>query len=106
MPLSAFVTAMIALKKSILSSGKIEKIKQDIKDVLNEYDTMLLVTALPGCDDLFLHPADHQRRPSLGGKETVMRLQYAIRRLLKAICANLNGVILFIDDLQVSRVRS
>lgn len=35
------------------------------------------------------------------GKEAVMRLQYAIRRLLKVICSNLEGVVLFIDDLQV-----
>mmetsp|Transcript_23906 Transcript_23906/g.51720 ORF Transcript_23906/g.51720 Transcript_23906/m.51720 type:complete len:140 (+) Transcript_23906:668-1087(+) len=31
-----------------------------------------------------------------------MRLQYAIRRLLKVICTNLKGVVLFIDDLQWS----
>lgn len=40
----------------------------------------------------------------VGGKDTVMRLQYAIRRLLRAICKNLKGVVLFIDDLQWSDV--
>ncbi len=38
----------------------------------------------------------------LAGKESIAQMQYAIRRLLKIICSNLKGVILFIDDLQWS----
>ena len=38
----------------------------------------------------------------LAGKESISQLHYAIRRLLKIICSNLKGVILFIDDLQWS----
>ena len=41
------------------------------------------------------------RRVTVEGKEALSRLQYAIRRLLKVICTNLKGVVLFIDDLQV-----
>lgn len=35
------------------------------------------------------------------GKELITRQQFAIGRLLKIICTNLGGVVLFIDDLQV-----
>ena len=36
------------------------------------------------------------------GKEAILRLQYAIRRLLKIIGLAMKGIVLFIDDLQVS----
>jgi hypothetical protein len=41
------------------------------------------------------------RTLSLVGKEAIARLQYAIRGLLRIMCIHLNGVVLFIDDLQV-----
>ena len=46
-----------------------------------------------------------RRLPSLtlAGKESVSRVHYAVRRLLKIICSYLKGpVVLFIDDLQWS----
>lgn len=45
-----------------------------------------------------------KRIPSFGGKEAVQRLQYAICVMLKVICSNLKGLVLFIDDLQWSDV--
>ena len=38
----------------------------------------------------------------LVGKESISQMHYAVRRLLKIICSNLKGTILFIDDLQWS----
>ena len=38
---------------------------------------------------------------TLAGKESISRMHYAVRRLLKIICSHLKGVVvLFIDDLQ------
>ena len=44
----------------------------------------------------------HYETLSVVGKEAIARLQYAIRTLVKIICTHLKGVVLFIDDLQVS----
>ena len=44
------------------------------------------------------------RLQSFGGKEAVLRLQHAICVMLKTICSNLKGLVLFIDDLQWSDV--
>jgi len=38
------------------------------------------------------------------GKESISRVHYAIRRLLKVICSYLKGMVLFIDDLQWSDI--
>eukprot|EP00984_Skeletonema_dohrnii_P034984 scaffold34589_cov163-Skeletonema_dohrnii-CCMP3373.AAC.1 len=38
----------------------------------------------------------------LGGKESISRMHYAVRRLLKIVCSHFKGVVLFIDDLQWS----
>eukprot|EP00984_Skeletonema_dohrnii_P010831 scaffold4246_cov76-Skeletonema_dohrnii-CCMP3373.AAC.4 len=38
----------------------------------------------------------------LGGKESISRMHFAVRRLLKIICSQFKGVVLFIDDLQWS----
>eukprot|EP00984_Skeletonema_dohrnii_P006893 scaffold2461_cov78-Skeletonema_dohrnii-CCMP3373.AAC.1 len=38
----------------------------------------------------------------LAGKESISRIHYAVRRLLKIICSYLKAVVLFIDDLQWS----
>ena len=47
---------------------------------------------------------DVKRRVSLAlaGKESISRMHYAVRRLLKIVCSSLKGVVLFIDDLQWS----
>ncbi len=52
-----------------------------------------------------LRSASGARRSSLvlpAGKESISQMHYAIRRLLKIICSNLKGVILFIDNLHWS----
>ncbi|KAK1740440.1 putative AAA ATPase, partial [Skeletonema marinoi] len=38
----------------------------------------------------------------LGGKESISRMHFAVRRLLKIVCSHFKGVVLFIDDLQWS----
>lgn len=105
LPLSAFVDAMASLTSIIIDGDKGKKIQHDINDTFGEDDALLLVRALPGCEKLFtLHKDEigqHDDK-SLVGKEAISRLQYAIRKLLKIICTHLNGLVLFIDDLQVS----
>lgn len=104
LPLSAFVDAMASLTSIIIDGDKVEEIQHDINESFGEDDALLLVRALPGCEKLFTLRKDeigqHDDK-SLVGKEAISRLQYAIRRLLKIICTHLNGLVLFIDDLQV-----
>ena len=117
MPLSAFVTAMAQLTKIVISGDMIHNIQADINDTYNQEDSVLLIRALPGCEELFPLYNDllsddgesaemaskyQYRTLSLVGKEAIARLQYAIRGLLRIMCIHLNGVVLFIDDLQVS----
>ena len=117
MPLSAFVTAMTQLTKIVISGDMIHNIQADINDTYNQEDSVLLIRALPGCEELFPLYNDllsddgesaemaskyQYRTLSLVGKEAIARLQYAIRGLLRIMCIHLNGVVLFIDDLQVS----
>ena len=117
MPLSAFVTAMAQLTKIVISGDMIHNIQADINDTYNQEDSLLLIRALPGCEELFplyndllsddgesaeLASKYQYRTLSLVGKEAIARLQYAIRGLLRIMCIHLNGVVLFIDDLQVS----
>ena len=107
LPLSAFVDAMASLTSIITDEDKVKEIHGDINDTFGEDDALLLVRALPGCEKLFTvskDEVDHNPHDdkSLVGKEAISRLQYAIRRLLKIICTHLNGLVLFIDDLQVS----
>jgi len=116
MPLSAFVTAMAQLTKIVISGDMIHNIQADINDAYNQEDSVLLIRALPGCEELFPLYNDllsddgesaemaskyQYRTLSLVGKEAIARLQYAIRGLLRIMCIHLNGVVLFIDDLQV-----
>jgi len=106
LPLSAFVDAMASLTSIIMEGDKVKEIYDDIEQSFGEDDALLLVRALPGCEKLFtLHKDEsnqHHKDKSLVGKEAISRLQYAIRKLLKIICTHLNGLVLFIDDLQVS----
>jgi len=104
LPLSAFVDAMASLTSIIFDRDKGNKIQRDIDQSFAEDDALLLVRALPGCEKLFnlKDEAGQHDDKSLVGKEAISRLQYAIRRLLKIICTHLNGLVLFIDDLQVS----
>jgi len=108
LPLSAFVDVMASLT-NIISGGDMMQYIQDDTSAFEEEDRILLVRALPGCEKLFNSVDNNsgrkrksKRESLLAGKEIVARLQYAIRRLLKIICTHLKGLVLFIDDLQVS----
>ena len=105
LPLSAFVDAMASLTSIIIDGDKVNEIQHDINDTFGDDDALLLIRALPGCEKLFTlqkDETDQHDDKSLVGKEAISRLQYAIRKLLKIICTHLNGLVLFIDDLQVS----
>ena len=128
LPLSAFIDAMSALTKNIVSEDTGEDvriIRDHIREEFTEDDQALLLRTMPGCVDLF-HTRENndldasersaKRRGSFMknsnreisssssavGKEAILRLQYAIRRLLKIIGLAMKGIVLFIDDLQVS----
>jgi len=97
-------------------------VRYKIQDEFDEEDVEQLRRVLPGCADLLGKrklslmsksseaEADAAAAPvtrlgslsPLAGKESISQMHYAIRRLLKIICSNLKGVILFIDDLQWS----
>lgn len=117
LPLSAFMEAMTSLTKIINEGDKRQNIQKDINESISEDDTTLIVRALPGCEKLFsMHKRSSQfgsvvmgkesrrQSTSLVGKEAIIRLQYAIRGLLKIISSHLGGLVLFIDDLQVTIV--
>ncbi len=111
------------MKGGLSSSGGLSTatlIRYKIRDAFDEEDLEQLRRVLPGCADLlgkrklsllsksseaeaYAAAAPVARLGSpLAGKESISQLHYAIRRLLKIICSNLKGVILFIDDLQWS----
>jgi predicted ATPase len=106
-------------------------IRDKIQNEFDEEDVEQLQRVLPGCAGLLgtrrysffspLSKADAAVAPplrrfsgsKLGGlkrrdtlvladKESISRMHYAIRRLLRVICSHLKGVVLFIDDLQWS----
>lgn len=105
LPTSAFADATSSLAGYLGDREDASEIAQEIGNAFTDIDDkLLLASALPGCEKL-LFPGNFSRRTcSIGGKDSVMRLQYAIRRLLKVICNNIKGVVLFIDDLQWSDV--
>ena len=115
LPLSAFVEAMGKLIKTVMAGDTAEEIMDGVLDAFSRDDIKVLAYALPNCEDLFdlavkkgIHKGGISSRSIISskqqyGKETVGRIQFAIRRLLKIICTSLNGVVLFIDDLQVSQ---
>ena len=129
-PYSAFGQALADLSKQVaamMDNEKKKKIKLDIQNVLGNEDMEIIATSLPGCESFFslivgeghkrrrssnassvgsvgssssIHDQD-QTTPSSTGREAINRLHYAIRRLMKAICSNLEeGCVIFIDDLQ------
>ena len=130
-PLSAFTDAMASIAKSIIAgnkrgglSGGVSSIatiiRDEIRDEFDEEDVGHLRRALPGWAELLdpsgkeaevLHRSTsgfHWQESGLSGlhilagKESISQLHYAIRRLLKIVCSNLKGVVLFLDDLQWS----
>ena len=110
LPLSAFVEAMGKLIKTVMAGDTAEEIMDGVLDAFSQDDIKVLAYALPNCEDLFdsvvkkgIHKGSTISSKQQYGKETVGRIQFAIRRLLKIICSSLNGVVLFIDDLQVSQ---
>lgn len=101
-PYSAFGQAFAELSKQVVM---MEQVKLDIQSVLGVEDRKLISTAFPGCESFFsfLGGGDEHGGTDLTsstGKEMTNRLHYAIRRLMKAICCNLDGCCIFIDDLQ------
>ena len=104
------------LIKTVMAGEKAEEIIAGVLDAFSQDEIKVLAYALPNCEDLFdsavkkgIHKGGISRRSTISikqqyGKETVGRIQFAIRRLLKIICTSLNGVVLFIDDLQVSQL--
>lgn len=86
-----------------MASENVSQILAAINDTLGEEDMQLIGQAMQGCKVLFSVRLVDNGRDSLiklgGGKEAVSRMQYAIRRLMKAICSHLR-VLIFIDDLQ------
>ncbi len=100
-------------------------IRDKIRDEFDEDDVEQLRRVLPGCAKLLrlgkrrhslFSPSDVgkgalTRSASdsklnsldlLAGKESISHMHFAIKRLLKIMCSNLKGVILFVDDLQWS----
>eukprot|EP00984_Skeletonema_dohrnii_P006051 scaffold2140_cov74-Skeletonema_dohrnii-CCMP3373.AAC.1 len=106
-------------------------IRNKIQNEFEEEDVEQLRRVLPGCAELLgmgsrrpslLSPSSYADKvalfrsaPQLGGtkrrlrvsltlvgKESIARMHYAVRRLLKIICSQLKGVVLLIDDLQWS----
>jgi len=123
MPLSAFVDAMVSLTNSVIGKDEGYKIQHDINEAFSEGDRLLLARALPGSEGLFPLQQEeiYRRRASLTdyrssetiayhqyqtlqcqGKVAIARLHYKIGKLLQIICTYLQGVVLFIDDLQWS----
>lgn len=123
MPLSAFVDAMVSLTSSVIGKDQGYKIQHDINEAFSEGDRQLLARALPGSEGLFPLQQEeiYRRRASVTdygssetiayqqyqtlqcqGKVAIARLHYKIGKLLQIICTYLQGVVLFIDDLQWS----
>ncbi|KAL9182984.1 hypothetical protein ACHAXT_004263 [Thalassiosira profunda] len=104
LPFSAFAGALSELTKHVMAQKNAAKIKADIKEELGD-DALIIRGSIQGCGELFssdeTESNPQQEDLGGGGKEAVNRLQYAIRRLMKIVCTNLEGgVVLFIDDLQ------
>ena len=114
-------------KKGGLSSGGPSistLIRNKIQNEFDEEDVEQLRRVLPGCAELLGARRSSIICPSsqadvaalyrggpdsrlgslnlLGGKESISRMHYAVRRLLKIVCSHFKGVVLFIDDLQWS----
>lgn len=114
LPFSAVVDAFSSLTKQLSTednSYTLKRIKIDICEILGEEDIKLVSHCLPpGCEELFPDNTDTTTRDNNGAYKShshtiqndTRRLQYAFRRLLRAICSNLKGVLFFLDDLQWS----
>jgi predicted ATPase len=118
-------------KKGGLTSGGSSiaaMIRDKIQKEFDKEDVEQLRRVLPGCAELlgtrrtslFCSPSQAQPDKTafcrggsgsrlgrlslnlLGGKESISRMHYAVRRLLKIVCSHFKGVVLFIDDLQWS----
>lgn len=95
--------------------SNVTEIKSDIQAELGCDEMAVISNAMQGCDDLFTLEDDCQRKSTMLntsmrglveggdipiGKESVNRMQYAIRRLMKVVCSNLkNGVVMFIGKM-------
>lgn len=100
LPFSAFAQSLGSLSKQVMSSNTstAQQIKQAIQLALSAEDAQMIISALPECELFFAKTEEEeghrpllQRRNSMDdsankGKETVNRMHYAIRRLLKGMC--------------------
>ena len=126
--LARYITVEHEKKRKSLSGGLpiATLIRDQIQNEFDDYDVEQLRRVLPGCAELLgarrsslfgpsseaegavpHRSASSSKLDSLkrhSGKESISRVHYAIRRLLKVICSYLKGVVLFIDDLQWSDI--
>lgn len=107
LPYSAFAEALSKLARYVAGQSNAAKMRADVHEALGEDDMAVILEAMQGCEEFFTPESRERRRKSTrfnntGGKEAVNRMQYAVRRLMKAVCSNLAGVVMFIDDLQWS----
>ena len=110
LPFSAVVDAFSSLTKQLSTednSYTLKRIKIDICDILGDSEDIKLVSScLPGCEDLFPEIDTTTRGNNDTSSHAIQndtrRLQYAFRRLSRAICSNLKGIVLFFDVLQWS----
>ena len=118
LPYSAFAHALAELARYVRGLPNAIDIQQAISEVLGREDMDMIGGAIPDCDDFFVSldgsaeegitdNSNAKGNSGSSGKEAVDRLKYALRRLMKAVCANVRGgVVLFLDDLQWSDASS
>lgn len=114
LPFSAVVDVFSSLTKQLSAednSYTLKRIKSDICEVLGEEEIQLVSRCLPGCGQLFpdTDTATHDNAYNSSShaiQNDTRRLQYAFRRLLRAICSNVKGMAFFLDDLQWSDCES
>ena len=127
-PLSAVAQAMAVLARRVAEHERSREILGKIRVELDEEDAALIAESLPGTAPMLVREEDEQsasggvakrwkssrsrssmlRRGSSDSLVNVdsegarLRLQFTVRRLLKVVCSNIKGLVLFLDDLQVS----
>lgn len=123
LPLSAVAQALASLAAQVAEHKSSAKIRKDISEALGDEDMALVSDALPGIDSMLqgerrsgglkkksssrssvsmLRRHSSARLIKGQGTGARLRLQYAVRRLLKVVCSHLEkGLVLFLDDLQV-----
>lgn len=113
-PLSAVAQAMAVLAGRVADHERSREILSEIREELGDEDAALIADALPGTGSMLmwedersalgekLRQGSSERLVKVEGEGARLPLQFAVRRLLKVVCSNLKGLVLFLDDLQVS----